>query len=96
MKISSFTDKEGRTKKVLLPDNAPDTDAKMGIPLGLSLGELYPEPFATQLEDALIARGLVTSEDFEVAGVATLVRQAIQQILRIDAHTIIDHVRKLK
>lgn len=96
MKISSYTDTNGHIKKVLLPDDVPDTDARLGIPLGLNLAGLYPEPFASQLEDALIARNLNMPEDFEVDGIHTLVRQAIQQILRIDTHDVIEYVRKQK
>jgi hypothetical protein len=61
MKPVDYTDDRGRNFRVFLPDDAPDEDAPMGIPVGPPdvvdhLG--LPEPLATRLHNLLHERGL--------------------------------------
>ncbi len=93
MKTVHWYDDDGFTRKSLLPIGAPDEDAPYGIPIGLQLSGLYPEPFATQIEEAIMARGILGVEDIDIPGAATLIRQAIQQVLKIEVNRIRQHIK---
>ena len=61
MKPVDWTDDRGRNFRTLLPDDAPDEEARMGIPVGPPdvvdhLG--LPEPLATRLHNILHEQGL--------------------------------------
>jgi len=61
----SYTDKRGRRFKVLLPEEAPDSMAARGIPVGPpSLKELgLPPEIEVRLHNQLHDRGLFTARD---------------------------------
>jgi hypothetical protein len=66
MRRVPYKDERGRWYIVELPDEVPDSQASMGIPVGppdvvdhLNL----PEPFATTLHNQLFERGLLTAQD---------------------------------
>lgn len=95
--VMTYTDPEtGKKMKVQVPEGTPLSEAHKGVPVSIDLSDLYPEPFASKLHEALWAMGLITPEDFKVAGVHSLVRQAVQSILRMDANSIVDHVLRSK
>lgn len=95
--VLDYTDPEtGKMTKVQVPEGTPLSEAHKGVPVSVDLSELYPEPFASKLHEALWAHGLITPEDFKVPGVHSLVRQALQDILRMDANSIVDHVVRSK
>lgn len=61
MRAVDYTDDRGRNFRVMLPDDSPDEEAPMGIPVGPPdvvdhLG--LPEPLATRLHNLLHERGL--------------------------------------
>ena len=56
MRALNYTNDNGRTYRVNLPDDAPDEDAPMGIPVGPPDVVDYlglPEPLATRLHNLL-------------------------------------------
>ncbi len=65
MRPLNYTDPAGYTRRVLLPDNAPDSDAALGVvlgppdlePLGLPIG------LERRLNAELVNRGLFTYND---------------------------------
>ena len=61
MRSVDYADDRGRIFRVMLPDDAPDEEAPMGIPIGPPnvvdhLG--LPEPLATRLHNLLHERGI--------------------------------------
>ncbi len=80
----SYTDEAGRRWAVKLPDDKPDTDAKMGFPVGPpsleSLG--LPEEIEVRLHNALHDRGLLTPRDAKVRRSHML--GALQSALKVD------------
>ncbi len=87
-------DQSGRKKRVLIPDDAPDEHADMGIPVSIDLIPLYPDnpAFAHALEKALWERGLITPENFTQGGCESLVRSALQSVLKNDIYDIVRYV----
>jgi len=87
MKAVDYTNENGRNFRTLLPDEAPDSEAPMGIPVGPPdvvdfLG--LPEPLATRLHNILHEKGLwdvktLRKRDRELFG-------AWQQALRVDVN----------
>lgn len=65
MRSVQFTDPDGRRFARLIPDNAPDSHASIGIPLGPpDLGPLQlPLAIEVRLNQQLYARGLITPAD---------------------------------
>lgn len=67
MRQVSYEDDKGRLWMVSLPDNVPDSDASMGIPIGPppleSLG--LPEDIEVALHNQLFHRGLLTAKDLK-------------------------------
>lgn len=65
MRRISYEDEKGRFWMVELPDNVPDSDASMGLPIGPppleSLG--LPEDIEVELHNQLFHRGLLTTKD---------------------------------
>ena len=88
-KVSFMDTDTGKIKHSILPVNAPDEDAPFGVPIGLDFSHRYPEPFNSKLIDALAQRGIVDWCDLKVTGAADLVRQAIQQVLKMDTQDLI-------
>lgn len=87
-KIVSYRDDTGKKRQSILPIDADDSDAEMGLPISF----IFPpewEPHREQLEAALAARGIVTPNDLHKPGTDDLVRQAFQQIIRLDIATLV-------
>lgn len=94
-KIVDYIDPETNVKaKVLLPVETPDEFAAEGVLISLSLSELYPEPIASKVQEALWARGLTTwDEVYATPGALNLIRQAVQQVYKVDANDIYNYGR---
>lgn len=86
-KIVKYRDSDGKLKQSILPIDAPDEDAPLGIVAGLLFPATY-EPVRDQLESALIARGIVIPDDLFKLGADDKIRQAIQQVIRMDVQAI--------
>ncbi len=80
----TYTDDAGRRWTVLLPDDKPDSDAPMGIPVGPpSLESLeLPEELEVRLHNALHDRGLLTARDIKVR--RSHLTGALQSAFRVD------------
>jgi len=82
-------EKNGRKYLVQLPNEAPDSDAERGIPIGPpDIDGLLPlpEPFATRLHNEFFARGLFTLAD--TMRNQNEVRAAILAAVRLDVQSI--------
>lgn len=93
MKQVSYTDAEGRKWATLIPDDADDSRAEEGIPLGpppLDSLEL-PPAVALRLHNELFARALFTERDvlLRTEDVASAVRSA----LKLSVSEVIDAYR---
>lgn len=86
-KVVKYHDDSGRIKRSILPLDADDAEAPLGIPVAFLFPERYA-PVSEELDAALAARGILTPEDLVKPGSDTLIRQAIQQVLRLDVHEI--------
>lgn len=88
MKEVAYTDLSGRSWLVKLPDNASNTDAPLGIPVGPppleSLG--LPEDIEIALHNQLFSRHIFTSRDIK-RNRANVVA-AIQGALKLDVEKI--------
>ena len=89
MKRASYEDAKGRRWATLLPDDMPDEDASLGIPLGPPPLEALglPEDIEVRLHNELFSRGLFTPAD--VKRRINDVVASLQAALRIDAGLII-------
>lgn len=86
-KIVKYRDESGKLQHSRLPNDAPDSEAPLGIPIA---GLLFPprwEPVREPLEAALAARGIVITADLYKPGADDMFRQAIQQVIAADIHT---------
>lgn len=89
LKLANYKDEEGRLKTVLLPEEEPDANAYMGVPVGppdLSQLGLSPET-EVRLNNELFHRGVITGQDAlrkrsDIVG-------AIQAALKLDAEKIV-------
>lgn len=65
MRQVTYTDDKGRIHVVLIPDNAPDSHATLGIPVGPpSLAALgLPKEIEVRLHNQLAARRILTATD---------------------------------
>jgi len=82
-----YTDKQGRKFRRGLPDNAPDSDAKMGLDMGppdLSALKL-PVQVEVRLNNALFSRKIFTAKD---ARNIVQLQAALQEAYRVDAQTL--------
>lgn len=85
-KIVKYRDDSGKLQHSRLPKDAPESEAPLGLPVGL----LFPprwEPVRAALEEALSARGIIINADLYKPGAENLVRQAIQQVIAVDIQT---------
>jgi len=93
-KIVDHIDQETNHKtRVLLPVDTPIEYAAEGVPISIDLSGLYPEPLCHQLEQALWERGLISPADFNIPGALTAIRQAVQQVAKMDANDIYQYVK---
>lgn len=91
---TKIVDKNG--KRYRLPNHMPDEMAdEVGIPLDFSLAGVYPEPFASELEEQLALRGIETERDILTAQKSSI-RQAIQAVLQLEVKRIQDFARQVE
>lgn len=93
MRQVSYEDGEGRKWATMLPDEAPDSDAELGLPLGPpSLEELgLPLELEVRLHNQLFARRIFTAK--EAANGRQQVQGALQAVLKLDILKIIEVYR---
>ncbi len=84
MREASYTDEEGRQWAVTLPDDAPESDAALGFPLGPpSLEPLgLPLDVEVRMHNQLFGRRLFTRRD--VKGRRMEILGAVQAALKVD------------
>ncbi len=87
MRSVDYADDRGRNFRVMLPDDAPDEEAPMGIPIGPPdvvdhLG--LPEPLATRLHNLLHERGLFDVRTLRKSG--NVLTGVWQTALRVDVN----------
>ena len=89
LKRASWTDSEGRRKFVLIPEEAGEEQAEMGIPVGPpSLAELnLPIELEVRLNNELASRGILTAVD-ALKGRAEIL-QAIQSAIKVDVDRVL-------
>lgn len=91
---ATWTDDEGRHWATLIPDNAPDDHAPMGIAVGPepldALG--LPHDFAVRLHNQLFERRIFGYT--EAARRPNDIAQAVRAAVKVDAHSIIDLYRE--
>jgi hypothetical protein len=82
---ASYTDSDGRSWAVLLPDKAPDEDAPMGLHVGPpSLDSLgLPKEVAIRLHNQLFDRGIFTLKEARVR--RTEIFAALQAAYQVDS-----------
>lgn len=89
MKDVKYIDSGGRIWWVKIPDNLPDSEARLGIPIGPpSLEGLgLPEEIEISLHNQLAARRIFTSRDIKTRRADVLA--AIQGALKLDTEKIL-------
>lgn len=83
--------------RVILPDDVPDSEADKGIPIGVHLAALnidLPEAFLNQLQIEIEKRGMYKKEDYHKPGAYKVVTDALRQMLKVTANSIVDTVRE--
>ena len=88
MKDVSYTDDKGRQWMVSIPDDSPNSDANLGIPIGPpSLQGLnLPEHLEILLHNALFIRKIWTSKDIKHRRAEVI--DAIKSVYKTDAEKI--------
>jgi hypothetical protein len=90
LREAHWEDEEGRYWKVSLPSDAPDGDARIGIPIGppslVSLG--LPLEIEVRLHNQLYSRGILTQRDAQRR--RQEIRGALIGALKVDVGRIID------
>ena len=89
MRQVTHTDDKGRIQVVLIPDDAPDSHATLGIPVGPpSLKALgLPEEIETRLHNQLVARRILTAADAKAR--RSDVFGALQKALAVDTDRVV-------
>lgn len=87
-KIVSYRDDNGRKRQSIIPIDADDSDAEMGLPISFNFPPEW-EPHREQIEAALIARGITPLTKLNNSAVHDLIRQALQQVIRMDVQTFV-------
>lgn len=91
-----YRDDRGIMHRVLVPSE--DAQREEGIPLSLDIERLYshmPSEFVARLSVALFARGLVEPADFLKPGGHELTRDAVLDVVREDALSIISSAKSM-
>lgn len=85
----TWQDDEGRQYVTLIPEDAPDSDASIGVPVGPpSLSPLgLPKDIEIQLHNELFHRGLITATDVKRRQQDVI--SALQSALKVAAQEII-------
>lgn len=89
LKRASWKDSDGRIKVVLIPEDAGEEQAEMGIPLGPPslLGLNLPEEIEIRLNNELANRGILTAN--EALRNRQEIMSAIQSALKLDIDRVI-------
>lgn len=91
MRQIEYQDERGRKYLVRLPDDAPDSDAEKGVPIGPPdiVDELeLPEPFATRLHNELFNNRLWGLDIIRKR--PKILFGILQRLLKVDVHMIIN------
>jgi hypothetical protein len=91
-----YRDSSGIMRRVLVPND--DANLSEGVPLSLDLERLYsdvPIGFVAKLSEALFNRGLIEPSDFMKPGAHELCRDAVMDVMREDALSIISLARSM-
>ena len=91
MRELDYTDERGRTWRVALPSEAPDSEAAQGVPIGPPpVGDEIglPEALATRLHNELHKRRLWRTSDVQQRPAE--VQAALQAALRLDVVAIVN------
>lgn len=88
MREVSYTDADGRRWRTMIPDDAPDYEAEIGLPAGPpSLESLeLPLDIEVRLHNQLFARRLFTREDLRNR--ESEISAALMAALKVDAVSI--------
>lgn len=90
-----YIDDDGLHCRVLVPSD--DVPVNEGVPLHLDLVQIYnhmPMEFVVRLSNALYARGLIEPQDFMKPGAAELTRNALIDVTKHDALSIIGFAKQ--
>lgn len=89
MRQVTYTDPDGRKKMVFLPEEAPESEANKGIPIGPpSLALLgLPIEIEVRLNNELFNRGIITQKD--ALRSREQITRAVQSVLKVDANNIL-------
>lgn len=96
MRVVDYTDERGRKYSVKLPDDAPDSDAEKGIPIGPPDVVDYlglPEPMATEIHNKLFDYKMFTTKD--VAKRTRVLYSILQSVLKLDVARMMEAYRNL-
>lgn len=88
MRRADWTDGDGRKYAVMLPDDVPDEDARLGYPIGpppldALVDRGMPHAFMVRLHNELWAREVLTEDDARRR--PGEIMSAIQHALKVDA-----------
>lgn len=86
-KLVKYRDDDGKLKQSILPIDADDSEAELGIHLALSFPPEW-EPHRERIEAALAPRGIYSANDLYEPGADEQIRRAFQQIIRFDIVTL--------
>lgn len=91
MRETSYIDEDGRQWMVSLPDDSPNSDANLGIPIGPpSLKDLgLPKYLEILLHNALFIRKIWTSDDIKHRRAEVI--DAVKSVYKTDAEKIYVH-----
>ena len=95
--IKDYTDADGVKHRVLVPNE--DSIVEEGVPVSLDIRQLYshmPPGFVAKLTEALWSRGLIEPADYFKPGAHELTRDAILDMVRFDALSIISLARSMR
>ena len=90
MRQTTYTDAAGRKWATLLPDGAPDSQARIGIPVGPPDTSALPLPpdVGVRLHNQLFDRGLLTPSDVQRR--PNEVAAAVMAAYRVDAISVMN------
>ena len=96
MRETQYADSKGRLRKVVVPDNAPESHAPMGLVIGPpdmdKLG--LSEALTTRLHNQLFHRGLFTYKDARAR--RGEIFSALQAVLSVEVNLIMEQYQENK
>ena len=95
MRYVNYTDSEGLLQRALLPDDADEAEASLGVPQGVDIIEALERqgvPFETarRLQNELRARGFWTYRDVRRARATEELFAALQSAYRVDVAALVN------